>query len=207
MSNIRDTLFGDAPLNAWPSQDLTGEPWATFIAARKALAAGRKAEAIELWKRITKMPDLESRHYLQAWHFLRAQGIRPHEEDAKKLLGVVVEVGMKEGLDLLAGYADHHARYFNFSGKAVIWEHANKSLDPFIDALLAGGLRILQRIGPWTDPRPAAPPADEIRMNLLSPAGLHFGQGALRSFPADPLAKPAFDAAVALMQQLIGQVK
>jgi hypothetical protein len=207
MSNIRDTLFGDAPLNAWPSQEISGEPWATFVTAREALAAGRKPEAIAFWQKITQMPNLESRHYLQAWHFLRAQGVNPPPENTKQLLGVVVEVGMKDGLDLLAAYADHHARYFNFSGRAIIWEHPNNSLDGYIDALLAGGLKILQRIGPWTDPRPAPPPVDEIRMNLLSPAGLHFGQGSMRSFPGDPLAKPAFDAAVALMQQLIAQAK
>jgi hypothetical protein len=202
-NDIRDALFGDAPIDAWPSKTIPGEPWETFVRAREALAAGRKAEAVECWQRVTEMPGLESRQYLQAWHFLRARGIQPHPENAKQLLGVVVEVSMKEGLDLLAAYADHHARYFNYSGAGVVWEHPNSSLDPYIDALLVAGSRVLQKIGPWTDPRPGSPGVDQIRMNFLSPAGLHFGQGALQVLAVEPMAKPVFDAALALMQQLI----
>jgi hypothetical protein len=208
MPDIRDTLFGDNPLDAWPSGNAPpGEPWTSFVKAREALAAGRKAEAFSHWQRIIAMPDLESRHYLQAWHFLRAQGVSPPPELAKQILGIVVEVGMKDGLDLLAAYPDHHARYYNFSGSAVIWEHPNNSLDAQIDALLSAGSRVLSQIGPWTQRRPAPPPADHIRMNFLSAMGLHFGQGALKSFATDPLAKPTFDAALVLMESLIAQGK
>jgi hypothetical protein len=181
---------------------LKGEPWGTFASSRQALAAGRTAEAIEGWQRIIAMRDLESRHYLQAWHFLGERGVKPPQESVKVLLGVVVEVPMEGGLDLLAAYADHHARYFNFSGAAVIWEHPNDSLDPTIDALLAAGTQILKAIGPWNKPRPAAPPPGQVRLNLLSPAGLHFGQAPMQVLTANALAKPTIDAAVALMQGL-----
>jgi hypothetical protein len=119
------------------------------------------------------------------------------------MLGAVIEVSMPSGLDLLAAYADHTARYFNYSGRAVIWEHPDESLDPLTDALLAAGARILQAIAPWPGPRPAAPPAGRVRINLLSPAGLHFGEGPMQVLGADPFAKPTFDAATILMQELI----
>ena len=51
---------------------------------------------------------------------LDTQGCRPPEK-AQDVLGVVVEVAMEKGLDLVAGYADHHARY-NYSGAAIVWE-------------------------------------------------------------------------------------
>src|SRR5205807_133590 len=97
------------------------------------LAQSEPSKAVDFWKQILAAPKLESRHYLQAWHFLRQHGSRPREEFAKTVLGVVVEVGMPEGLDLLAAYLDRSARYFNYSGRAVVWDHPDTSLDNYIN--------------------------------------------------------------------------
>ncbi len=67
-------------------------------------------------------PGLESRHYLQAWHFLRAAGIQPPEQWAQFVLGVVVEVGMPGGADLVAAYADGSARFYSHAGGGVVWD-------------------------------------------------------------------------------------
>lgn len=205
-NDVRDTLFGDLPSEAWPpgSSELSlEEPWITFAAAREVLAAGRTDEAIDLWRAVSTMPNLESRHYAQAWHFLRQNGLQPPPEIAKTMLGVVVEVGMDRGVDLLAAYPDHTARYYNFSGRAVVWERPDDSLDAMIDALLAAGSRVLNAINPWPNPRKPAPPAGITRINLLSPAGLHFGEGPMQMIGNEPMARPTFDAATALMQELI----
>jgi hypothetical protein len=187
--------------------DSLGEPWLTFIAARKAVFEGRPAEAIELWQKINQMSNLEARHYAQAWHFLRSQDVRPPAEIERLLLGVVVEVPMQGGLDLLAAYPDHHARYYNFNGSGIIWEHPNASLDPAIDALLEAGRRIVSTIGIWEGPRPPSPPLGQMRVNVISPSGLHFGQGPTQAMAQDALAGPAFNAAAALMQQMIAQAR
>lgn len=208
--SIRDTLFGDMPLDAWPPSDDRGshlEPWRSFVLAREAMTSGGLADAIAAWRRISQMPDLESRHYAQAWHFLRSNGVSPPDNETKRLLGVVVEVPMHGGLDLLAVYPERTARYYNYSGAGVVWEHPDQSLDPHIEALLASGNRILQAIGPWQKPRPAPPPRGYIRINVLAPAGLHFGQGPFKEFSEDPLAKPAVAAATILMQQLISRTR
>jgi hypothetical protein len=202
---IRDTLFGDLPLESWPPPTNTAcdeEPWRTFVAARDFLAEGRTADAVAAWRCITDMAGLESRHYLQAWHFLRACGVQPPPGRAKVLMGAVLEVPMEGGLDLLAAYPEHTARYYNYSGAGVVWEHPDGSLDSTIDALLQSGNKVLQVIGPWEKPRPPAPPPGQVRMSFLAPLGLHFGQGPFQALAADPLAKPVIDAATALMQQL-----
>ena len=206
--NIRDTLFGDMPLEAWPSVSAAlteQEPWCFFIHAREAIAAGRVADAIPIWRLITEMAGLESRHYLQAWHFLRAHGVKPSTVKAKVLLGVVVEVAMYGGLDLLAAYPEYTARYYNYSGSGVVWDRPNNTLDSYINALLLGGEKVLQAIGPWEQQRPPAPPPGHLRINLLAPAGLHFGQGLFQAFAADAMAKPVVDAATTLMQQLVAR--
>ncbi|GAB2962493.1 hypothetical protein GCM10027048_33810 [Hymenobacter coalescens] len=91
------------------------------------------------------------------------------------MLGVVVEVGMEQGFDLVAAYADGTARYYNYSGAGVVWERPDDSLAAPVQALLAAGERVVGQIGPWEQPRPAAPPQGSARINMLTPAGLHFG--------------------------------
>lgn len=205
--SLRDTLFGDAPMSQWPSSMTSAayEPWASFVRARKAFEAGNRDEAIATWRTIAAMPSLESRHYAQAWHFLRVAGEKPTLIESKRLLGVVLEVPMEAGLDLLAAYPERTARYYNHSGRGVVWGHPDDSLDALIDNLLAAGQRILDAIGPWESNRPAEPPLGQIRLNVLSPAGLHFGQSTFEVFGRDPLAGPVINAGVALMQGLIAK--
>jgi hypothetical protein len=202
---IRDTLFGDMPIDQWPHDEMSCEdfPWSTFAAARSHLAAGSKDEAIAGWREILAHPGLESRHYLQAWHFLRLQREQPEAGVAKQVLGVVVEVGMSTGLDLLAAYADHSARYYNYSGAGVVWDHPNSSLDSAIDQLLDAASEVVSRIGPWEQPRPAAPPRDHLRLSFLTPSGLHFGQGPTAAIASAPLGGTVFELATALMKALI----
>ena len=202
---IRDILFGDLPFSQWPNQASTivdGEPWLSFISARDQLDTGNQESGKQTLRRILEMPDLESRHYLQAWHFLRELGESPADGDAKRLYGVVVEVALDEGLDIVAAYADHTARYLNYSGAAIVWERPDESLDQAIDSLLAAGRMVVAQIGPWEGSRPAAPPTGQVRISMLVPSGLHFGQAPFDTLSGDPLGGPVIVAAMQLMQNL-----
>ncbi len=203
---IRDTLFGDMPMSQWlavPSQTLP----VSFKRAKETLDGGDRHGAIEVLQNVTAHPSLESRHHLQAWHFLRELGVRVPPERAKDVLGVVVEVGVEGGLDLVAAYSDNRARYYNYSGAGVVWERPNDSLDGPIGELLQRGRVLAQAIGPWKQPRPPAPPKGEARINLLTPSGLFFGHGPIDLIGKDPLGGPTFAAAFRLMQALIGLTK
>jgi hypothetical protein len=202
-NRLRDTLFGDMPISEWGKQvDLKTEPWTSFVQVREYLDAKNEALAIETLQRITDMQNLESRHYLQAWHFLRQLGVNPPDDKAKIVYGVVVEVGMEKGTDILAAYADYTARYYNFSGAAVIWERGVHSLDAEIEALIEAGQALVGHIGPWDQARPDEPPADYVRLNILTPSGLHFGYGSFNAVEKDPMAKIIFHLAAKLMQSL-----
>jgi hypothetical protein len=201
---IRDTLFGDMPLNAWPSGDeATDMPWLAFVEARQHLRSGRREQALACWWQVLQQPEVESRQQAQAWHFLRQHGEQPPADLAKTLLGVVLEVGMPQGLDLLAAYPDHTARYYNFSGAGVVWERPDESMDGWIDALLDAGRNVVARIGPWDQPRPQPPAGGQVRLNFLTPSGLHFGQGPMEVLAADPLGRPVIEHGTRLMQALI----
>jgi len=206
-TSIRDTLFGDMPLDQWPNGGEASDelPWGVFVQARQRLAAGDKAGAIACWRRIIDDPSQEPRSHLQAWHFLGQQGQQPAPDQAKQLLGVVIEVGMPDGLDLLAAYPDHTARYYNYSGSGIVWEHPDASLDSAIDQLLEVSRQVLAKIGPWDKPRPAAPGKDHVRMSFLTPSGLHFGQGPMDVLSRDPMGGPIIHFGAALMSALIAK--
>jgi hypothetical protein len=204
----RDLLFGDLPASEWPKGNrASGEPWQSFVEASKLLESGKAAKAVETLQRILAMPDLESRHYLQAWHFLRLAHVQPAAEMAKQLYGVVVEVSLEQGLDIVAAYTDLSARYFNFSGGSIIWDHPNGSLEAAVQGLLEAGRVVVQQIGPWEGPRPPAPKKGDARINFLTPSGLHFGQAKLEQLSRDPLGGPVIARAIQLMEGLIAKTQ
>ncbi|MCC6819281.1 MAG: hypothetical protein V9H26_06605 [Verrucomicrobiota bacterium] len=206
-NSIRETLFGDRPLDEWPPANLDANefPWIAFASARSHLAGGNQTAAIDCWEQIVGTPDLEPRQYLQAWHFLRQNGKEPAPDIAKQVLGVVVEVGMPKGLDLLAAYSDHSARYYNFSGAGVVWERPDDSLDSSIDQLHAAAKVIVDKIGPWKESRPAPPSSDQARLCFLTPSGLHFGQAPMSVMSSDPMAGRVLQFATVLMKALIAK--
>lgn len=202
---VRDTLFGDMRLRDWAGHAGPGEPWASFAEAYASLQTGDRSNAIAKLLSIAERAGLESRHYLEAWHSIRELGGDVPAAKAKLLYGVVVEVTLDEGLDLLAAYADHTARYYNYSGAAIFWEHPDDSLDNLIDAVIAAGRHVAAQIGPWDKTRPPPPPKGHARISMLTPSGLHFGQASITALAADPLGGPVFQAATSLMQVLIGK--
>ena len=153
------------------------------------------------------MPNLEPRHYLQAWHFLRQNGQPVPAAIAKQVYGVVIEVGMPKGLDLLAAYSDYAVRYYNFSGSGVVWEHPDTSLNALIDPLLEASKTVVDKIGPWDQPRPAPPKNGQARMNFLTPSGLHFGQASMEALARDPMAGRVIQSATQLMMALVAKTK
>jgi hypothetical protein len=204
---LRDTLFGDLSLAQLLSNVnadvLSTEPGATFDRARILLESGDSASAVNTLRHMLAMQGLESRHYLQAWHLLRELGEKPAEFLEKQLLGIVVEVGLPGGLDLLAAYADLHARYYNFNGAGVIWEHPNSALDDAIRKLMDAGTSAVETIRPWKGSRRAAPDRGNIRISLLTPGGTHFGEGTTQAIEKDPFGGLIFQHACDLMQQLV----
>src|SRR5262245_20054863 len=81
------------------------------------------------------------------------------------------------GLDIIAAYKDGSARYYDFSGAGIVWEHPDASLDPSTNPLIEVGDQVVNHIGVWNQPRPPAPARDYARISFLTPSGLHFGEG------------------------------
>jgi hypothetical protein len=206
---IRELLFGDVPLSEWRSRDQSGdslEPWSGFASVRLALEKSQPAAAIDILRELLSRPNLESRQYLQIWHFLRQLGLQPNGVEASRVHGVVLEVHLPGGLDTLATYADRSARYINHGGRLIVWETRDESIDRLIDKVVQVGQLVAEAIGPWKEARRPAPARGHARLNMLTPSGLHFGEGPFEALSQDPMGGLMIAAGAELMQALIARV-
>jgi hypothetical protein len=112
---------------------------------------------------------------------------------------------MPGGVDLLAAYPDYSARYYNYSGSGIVWEHPDTSLNSPIDQLLEASRQVVAQIGPWEQARPTPPQRDQARLSFLTPSGLHFGQGPMAALSRDPIGGRVLQLATVLMRALIAK--
>jgi hypothetical protein len=201
MQTSRDGLYGDVPLEEFAAHG-TAYPWTSLRDAAHAIKTGDRARATSLLRRVAVDASLEARLRLEAWTALRALGVTPTASEGARLEGVVVDVGLRTGLDTLAVYSDNSAVYINDSAKAI-YIAPGAALGPEINTVLAAGRRALPRIGPFPGPRPAVTGAGTVRVALLSAQGLSFAQGPMKGISRDRLAGPVFNAAAALLQKMV----
>ena len=151
---------------------------------------------------ITTNPTAETRTRILAYNRLRSMG---HKSDKKELLGVIVEVGLNEGLDVIAAFQDGTARYINYTGKMVVWETTTPASMKLTKELFSQSEPILSKIGPWNQPRRPNPAKGYARITFLVSDGLYFGEGPINVLFNDQMAGPALNTAGELMKYLTTQ--
>jgi hypothetical protein len=165
-------------------------PWTILLSAHPSIAD---------LQNILHNAELESRIHLLAAHALQKQG---HASADKLLLGVVVEMGLENGLDVLASYRDGTARYINYTGRILIWDTKDESSFVITKQLFAVSEKIVAQIGPWNQSRRPAPSTGNLRISFLVTDGLYFGEGPIDTLFGDPMAGPALNAATHLLQYI-----
>lgn len=144
--------------------------------------------------------NLDSRIRLLAYNRILSLG---HIPATKELLGVIVEIGLEEGLDTLAAYLDGSARYINYSGKIIIWESNPLSkIQSLIDEFMEISRHIVKQIGPWDQPRKENPETGFLRLTFLVSDGIYFGEGPIDVLFADQMAMPALMKATEILRVL-----
>jgi hypothetical protein len=196
LDKIYNLLFCDQPELFRPSNgQVNAYPWDVLF------AASPDADALQ---KLAADTDAESRTRLLAYTMLANMGVKPQQ---KELLGVVIEVGLEGGLDVLAAYDDGTARYINQTGAMVVWEAPTNASNVLLDRLFAESEVVVGKIGPWNKPRLSQPSNGDIRLNFLVSDGLYFGQGPFDVLANDPMGAPVIDAATKLMVFLTEQGK
>jgi hypothetical protein len=189
-------LFGNVPVDEWPPSD---EGDGMFVRARAALRDGSKDAAVELWRQLATNTDAAARDRLQAWTFLRANGVNPPVAIERDVFGVVVEVPVAAGRDVLASYDDGSCRYLNHAGAVVI---GDAGFGNEVQDVIAEGERLAGRVGTWDKPTLPELPPGHARVTLLTPGGLRFGQGPGDALLQDASASPVFAASARLLARI-----
>lgn len=144
--------------------------------------------------------DSDPRVKVLAYNIQLARG---HKPGKKELLAVIVEVGLDNGLDVLASFSNGTARYINYTGKVLAWETTNdETANKITSDLFGSSQNIINKIGPWDKPRRPNPTKGNVRISFLVSDGLYFGEGPMNVLFNDPMAKPALAKATELMQYL-----
>ena len=126
-----------------------------------------------------------------------------HKPNRKELLGVIVELGLDKGLDVLASFKNGTARYINQTGKVLIWETTEDvTVRGLTNDLFSKSMDIVNQIGPWDKPRKPHPAKGFMRLSFLVSDGLYFGEAQMDTLFNDKLAGPALSVATSLMQYL-----
>jgi hypothetical protein len=143
----------------------------------------------------------ESRIRILAYHRLRAEG---QPVPPKILLGVVVEVPLPQGLDVLAAFADGRVRYLNQSGRAAIFEEGGApQVEALAKELIGVSQPVVNQIGPWDQQRLPPPRQGNVRMTFLVSDGLYFGEGPFETLQKDALGGPVLAKASQLLQLVV----
>jgi len=146
---------------------------------------------------------IQSRYRLIFWKELIAKGIDPVQME---VLGVVVEVGLENGLDVVAAYKDGSCRYINHTGKTIFFDSPNEESLKLTTDLITNGQAVANKIGPWDKPRREFPKSGTVRLSFLANDGLYFGEGAFEIMYQDKMASPVINVAISLMNHLIDRV-
>lgn len=188
LNRIYDLLFCDDPELFRPAKsEEIGYPMNTLFSD--------KATAEDL-RQLIADEQVETRIKILAYHKLASPG---KQDEKKELLGVIIEVGLENGLDVLAAYRDGTARYINHSGKMVIWDSPDNKSRLLIEGLFSEGRRVVKNIGPWNGRRLAPPSNGDVRLSFLVSNQLYFGQGPFDVLVKDAMGGPVIHAATELM--------
>jgi hypothetical protein len=151
-------------------------------------------------QRIIDDRDADPRVRILAYNRQLSKG---HKAEKKELLAVIVEVGLTDGLDVLASFDNGTARYINQTGKMLIWETTTDGEgNRLTKDLFTKSKDIIKQIGPWDQPRRAHPGKGTVRITFLVSDGLYFGEGPIDILFNDALASPALTSATELMKYL-----
>lgn len=204
---IRDVMLTDVPLTLLARATEEREPFSSFRHAMVLLERGRADEARATLRTFLARDGLASRDRLQAWSVLRELGEAP-DGTLVAPLGLVIEVGLAEGLDLLGVYDDFRTSYVNHSGRRVDWDRPDGSLDALVQPILDAARALPPQLGmPWKGPKRAPPTRGLVRLNVLTPAGLYFGEGPHEEMARHPLGGPLLLMATRLMVSLTERLR
>lgn len=143
----------------------------------------------------------DTRVRIVAWNKLRERSLRNKQ---RVVLGVVIEIGMENGLDVLAVYDDLAARYINQSGKVLVNEKADIKSGLLIAKMLKSADSLAPNMQP-ADARGAFPVKGIVKLTLITTDGLCSAEGGPDVMFQGAKTAPVLRAGTELLQLLMAQ--
>jgi len=191
-NTIYNLLFCDEPSLFAAREGETPTPWQSTLFDTQAQPEQVRA--------IAENASEESRIRALAYHWLREHKA---PVTAGVVLGVIVEVPLDDGLDVLAAYSDGRVRYINQSGKIAIFEGGAPQVEALAKDLVSASTAAVRQIGPWEADRLAPPAKGDLRITFLVSDGLYFGEGPFEAMQSDPMAGPIVQKATQLLLAVV----
>lgn len=152
-------------------------------------------------EKIADNADAGSRARILACNELLSAGYKLKK---KELFGVIVEVGLGEGLDVVASFSDGTARYINHTGEVLVWEATtDEKASGITQQLFENAVNVVQKLSPWDKPRNPNPTKGNVRITFLVSGTLYFTEGPIEELFNDPMAGATLVNATELMQYLM----
>jgi len=190
VARFTELLFSDQTLDdLLTSLDPEAPPDGSWILLSKAAEHMRQGEvgrATEMLLEVTGNPNLEARVLLWSWAALRCLGVYPKSYEADDIKGVVIQVPIESGVDVLAAYADGTARYVNYSGKVIVWENPDATITPIVRKLLQS-CKDLRGFVVAASPTDSV--QDLVRVTLLTFNGNRFAESSMESLASSPITR------------------
>jgi hypothetical protein len=183
-----ELLFADqtldqlvASLNKKTAPD---QAWMFLTKAAEHIRRGETGRAAELLLELAGHPKIPTRYLLWSWATLRRLGIHPKSDEADNVKGVVIQVPIESGVDVLAAYADGTARYVNHSGKILVWEITDNTISSMIRKLLQSCKHLCGVVAAGSANDAVK---DSVRVTLLTFNGNRFAEVRMQSLASSPI--------------------
>jgi hypothetical protein len=192
INQIYNILFCDDFDHFKPQPGTSLAPWQAILFAEPVNPESVQALAADA--------SAEGRIRALAYHWLRSNK-RPVPKGI--LLGVIVEVPLAGGLDVIAAFSDGSVRYINQTGKLAVIEGGLPETGPIISDILGASQQVVAKIGPWDKHRLSPPKKKNIRLTFLVSDGLYFGEGPMAVMARQPMAATVIQHATKLLQVVV----
>jgi hypothetical protein len=107
---------------------------------------------------------------LELWRQLRMQGVAPPRSDARKVLGLSVEIGFREGPDIIVAFVDGTSQFFSRRGTVLIGEDPRPEVEAAARGLIDEAAAFVAVAKPEPGPH-RAPPTGIVQFTFFTPSG------------------------------------
>jgi hypothetical protein len=123
----------------------------------------------------------------------------------KEVFGVILEIGLEKGPDVMASFCNGTARYIKQTGKILVWDVPDETTEEMTRELFLRSTKTIAALTSWDKPRKTCPTTGNIRISFLAADGLYFIEDRLYVLFDDLAVNPALVTAVQLLKYLAGR--